>query len=125
MNKYVWCNEKILVLEKELTETTYKKLQEILVCTKNNFIYINSGMYLKVESLIETNNIIIGSNNISLRKVNLKPYRFDKMYIDQELIKDKLYQIIEIQWKKNYIYKVLFNTLKHHTLISWWEWQNM
>ena len=122
MNKYVWCNEKILVLEKELTETTYKKLQEILVCTKNNFIYINSGMYLKVESLIETNNIIIGSNDISLRKVNLKPYRFDKMYIDQELIKDKLYQIIEIQWKKNYIYKVLFNTLKHHTLISWWEW---
>ena len=122
MNKYVWCNEKILVLEKELTETTYKKLQEILVCTKNNFIFINSGMYLKVESLIETNNIIIGSNNISLRKVNLKPYRFDKMYIDQELIKDKLYQIIEIQWKKNYIYKVLFNTLKHHTLISWWEW---
>ena len=122
MNKYVWCNEKILVLEKELTETTYKKLQEILVCTKNNFIYINSGMYLKVESLIETNNIIISSNNISLRKVNLKPYRFDKMYIDQELIKDKLYQIIEIQWKKNYIYKVLFNTLKHHTLISWWEW---
>ena len=122
MNKHVWCNEKILVLEKELTETTYKKLQEILVCTKNNFIYINSGMYLKVESLIETNNIIIGSNNISLRKVNLKPYRFDKMYIDQELIKDKLYQIIEIQWKKNYIYKVLFNTLKHHTLISWWEW---
>ena len=119
MNKYVWCNEKILVLEKELTETTYKKLQEILVCTKNNFIYINSGMYLKVESLIETNNIIISSNNISLRKVNLKPYRFDKMYIDQELIKDKLYQIIEIQWKKNYIYKVLFNTLKHHTLISW------
>ena len=122
MNKYVWCNEKILVLEKELTETTYKKLQEILVCTKNNFIYINSGMYLKVESLIKTNNIIIGSNNISFRKVNLKPYRFDKMYIDQELIKDKLYQIIEIQWKKNYIYKVLFNTLKHHTLISWWEW---
>ena len=54
-------------------------------------------MYLKVESLIETNNIIISSNNISLRKVNLKPYRFDKMYIDQELIKDKLYQIIEIQ----------------------------
>ena len=72
-------------------------MQEILVYTKNNFIYINSGMYLKVESLIETNNIIIGSNNISLRKVNLKPYRFDKMYIDQELIKDKLYQIIEIQ----------------------------
>ena len=89
--------KEILVLEKEFTETTYKKLQEALVYTKNSFIYINSGMYLKVKSLIETNNIIIGSNNIILRKVNLKAYRFDKMYIDQELIKDKLYQIIEIQ----------------------------
>ena len=117
--------KEILVLEKEFTETTYKKLQEALVYTKKNFIYINSGMHLKVKSLIETNNIIIGSNNISLRKVNLKAYRFDKMYIDQELIKDKLYQIIKIQWKKSYIYKVLFNTLKHHTLISWWEWQHM
>ena len=29
-------------------------------------------MYLAVDSLIETNNIIIGLNNITLRKVNIK-----------------------------------------------------
>ena len=52
-------------------------------------------MYLKVESLIEINNIITGSNNITLRKVNIKPYGFDKMYMDKELTEDKLYQTID------------------------------
>ena len=43
-------------------------------------------MYLTVDSLIEINKIITGSNNITLKKVNLKPYGFDKMYVDKELI---------------------------------------
>ena len=51
-------------------------------------------MYLPVEFLIEMNNIITGSNNITLRKVNARSYRFDKNYMDKDLIKDKLYQII-------------------------------
>ena len=50
--------------------------------------------YLTVDSLIKRNNIIIGSNNITLRKV-VKPYGFDKMYTDKELIENKLYQIID------------------------------
>ena len=70
-------------------------------------------MYLTVDSLVEINNIISGSNNITLRKVNVKPYGFDKMYMDKELIEDKLYQIID-QFNK-YIYKVLFNTIKQNT----------
>ena len=41
-------------------------------------------MFLTVDYLTETNNIIINSNNI--KKVNVKPYGFDKMYIDKELI---------------------------------------
>ena len=41
-------------------------------------------MCLTVNSLIEINNIITGSNNITLRKVNVKPYGFDKMYMDKE-----------------------------------------
>ena len=41
---------------------------------------------LTVGSLIETNNIITHANKITLRKVNVKQYRFDKMYIDKELI---------------------------------------
>ena len=52
-------------------------------------------MYLTVDSLIEINNILTGSNNITLRKVNVKSYGLDKMYMVKELIKDKLYQIID------------------------------
>ena len=43
--------------------------------------------------LIDSDNIITRSNNITLRKINAKPYGFDKMYIDKELIEDNLYQI--------------------------------
>ena len=50
---------------------------------------------MTVDSLIDVNNIITGSNNITLRKVNVKPYGCDKMYMDKDLIKDKLYQLID------------------------------
>ena len=52
-------------------------------------------MYLAVDSLREINNIITDSNNITLRKVNVKPYEFDKMYMDKTLTGNKLYQIID------------------------------
>ena len=41
-------------------------------------------MYLTVDSLININNVINGSNNINLRKVNVKSYGFDKMYMDKD-----------------------------------------
>ena len=63
-------------------------------------------MCLTVDSLIEINNIISGSNNITFGKVNVKPYGFNKMYMDEELIEDKLYQIID-----------QFNTLKENTCL--------
>ena len=50
-------------------------------------------MYLTVDPLIDINNIIIGSNNLFLRKVNAKPCGYDKMYMDKDLIGDKLYII--------------------------------
>ena len=52
-------------------------------------------MHLKVHSFIGINNIITNSKNITLRKVNVKPYRFDKMYIDKELLEDKHYQLTD------------------------------
>ena len=52
----------------------------------SNTKYIIRFWWLTVDSLIETNNIITHSNKITLRKVNVKQYRFDKMYIDKELI---------------------------------------
>ena len=51
-------------------------------------------MYLTVDSLIEINNLVTSSNHITLRKVNVKSYGFDKMYMEKELIEDKLYQMI-------------------------------
>ena len=45
---------------------------------------------MNVDSLVEINNIT-GSNTMSLRKVNIKPYGFDKMYTYKDLMKNKLY----------------------------------
>ena len=41
------------------------------------------------------NLIITGPNNIHLRKVNVTPYGFNKIYTDKQLIEDKLYQTID------------------------------
>ena len=67
-------------------------------------------MYLTVNSLIEINSTITGSNNITLRKVNVNPYGFDK-----DLIEDKLYQIIDQSNEKNItptkFYSILLNEI--------------
>ena len=53
-----------------------KKLVKKLILEKEL-----SDMYLDVDSLIDMNNIITGSNNITLRKVNVQPYGCYKMYM--------------------------------------------
>ena len=55
----------------------------------------DGNIYLTADYLIEVSNIIAGSNNIILGKFIVNSYRFDKMYIDEELVEDKLYQIID------------------------------
>ena len=64
---------------------------------KNNYkdCDCDTSINLTVNFFIEINNIITGSNNRTLGKVNEKPYGFDKMCMDKELIEDKLYQIID------------------------------
>ena len=52
-------------------------------------------MYLKVDSLVEINNIITGSDNITMRKVNVKADGFNKLYINKDLKEDQLNQIID------------------------------
>ena len=44
--------------------------------------------------MVKINNIITGSNDIPLINFNLKPYRFNIMYMEKDLIEDKLYQMI-------------------------------
>ena len=80
--------KEILISGKEFTETVYKRLHKALVGIESNLTDSDGGMYLTVDSLT-------GSNNISLRKVNVKQYGFDKMYMDKDLKEDKLYQIID------------------------------
>ena len=77
--------KEILVSEKEFTEINYKILQKALVYIENNFIDSDDGVYLTVESLNQLNNKITGSNNITLRKVNISPYGFHKFYMDKKL----------------------------------------
>ena len=86
-----------------------------MVYIEDSLIDSDGTMYLKVDTLIKINNIIIGSNNITLRKLNVKPYEFDKMYMDNELIEDKLYQITDQFTERKFtsikFYSILLNKL--------------
>ena len=77
------------------------------------------NMYLTVASLIKINNIITGSNNITLRKVNANPYCRDKVHMDKDLIEDKPWST---QWKEHYTCRVLFDSSTKNTSVLWWEW---
>ena len=81
--------------EKELCDINFERLKEALISTKNHLTDSDKNIYLTVDSLIDINSMITDSNNITLRKVNVKPYGYDKMYVDKDLIEDKLYQLIE------------------------------
>ena len=58
--------KEILISENDFTETNYKRLEKALVYIESNLIDSDGGMYLTIESLIEINNILTGSNNITL-----------------------------------------------------------
>ena len=86
-----------------------------MVYIENNLIDSDGGMYLTVDSFIEINSLITGSKNITLRKINVKPYGFDKMYMDKELMEDTLYQIInqfnEIKFTSTKFYSMIVNKI--------------
>ena len=66
-----------------------------MVYIKNNLIDSDNNIYLTDDSLTDVNNTITGSNNHTLRKVNIKPYGYDRMYMDKDLIENKPYQLID------------------------------
>ena len=82
-----------------------------MVYLKNNLIDIDGSIYIRVVSLIEINNITTVSNNITLRKVNVKPYGFNKMYMNKELIDDKLYQLIIDQFNERKVTSTKFRSV--------------
>ena len=56
-------DEKILIFEKELSDIDFERVKNALVYIKNNLIDSDENMYVTVESLIDVNNTITGSNN--------------------------------------------------------------
>ena len=72
-------------------------------------------MQLTVQSLIRINNIITGLNYITLRKVNVNLYEFNKLFMGKDLIEDNLYQIIDQVNERNItpinFYAILINKI--------------
>ena len=93
-----------------------------MVYIKNNLIDsdVDMDMYLTVDSLLEINNITFGSNNITLRKGNAKPYGFDKMYMDRELIENKFYQIID-QFNERKIISTKFYSILLNKILPFYD----
>ena len=112
--------KEVLISEKKFTETNHKRLQKTLVYIKNGLTDSDRGKHLIVDSLIEINNIITGSNNITLRKINVKPYGFDKVYVDKELIEDKLYQTID-QFSERKITSTKFYSILLNKIHSFYD----
>ena len=50
---------------------------------------------MKVDYLIKINNIITCSNYVTLRKINVNPYEYDRIYMDKDLVEDSAYQTID------------------------------
>ena len=72
--------------------------------------YSDDNMYLKVDSLMKIINIITGSNNITFRKLNVKPNRFDELYMQNDLKEDKLDQKL-YQFNERKIINVKFYSI--------------
>ena len=70
---------KILISGKGLRDFNFEKLKTWLYI-QNNLIHSDSNMYLAVDSLIDINNTITGSNKNTLRNVNVKPNECDKTW---------------------------------------------
>ena len=49
-----------------------------------------------MDALITLNNIILGSCNISLRCVNVKPAFYNKQYLDFSKIEFELYKLVDL-----------------------------
>ena len=87
---------KILIEEKELTTLNLKRMIDACNYKNSELINSDSDLFLTVDSLITLNNIILGSNNMLLRCVNVKPAFYNKQYLDFSKIEFELYKLIDL-----------------------------
>ena len=71
-----------------MSDINSERLKKALIYVKNNLIDSDNNICLTADSFINISNIITGSNNITQRKVNVKPYRRDKTYMNKDLMHD-------------------------------------
>ena len=87
---------KILTEEKELTALNLKRMIDACNYKNRELLNLDGDLFLTVDSLITLNNIILGSCNISLRCVNVKPAFYDKQYLDFSNIEFELYKLVDL-----------------------------
>ena len=87
---------RILIEEKEWTLLNLIRLSDALTYKMTQLLTENGDLLLTVDSLITLNNIITGSNNLTLRKVNVKPAFYKKQYLDFTKIEFELYNLIDL-----------------------------
>ena len=86
---------KILIDEKELTETNLERLIQARIYKDKELITADNDLLLTVDSLITLNNIVTGSHNLSLRSVNVRPAFHKKQYMDFTKIEFELYKLVD------------------------------
>ena len=59
-------------------------------------VNLDGDLFFTVDSLITLNNIILGSCNILLRCVNVKPAFHNKQYLDFSKIEFELYKLVDL-----------------------------
>ena len=76
-------------------------------------------MYLTVNSLLQINKIITGLNDVTLRKVNIWPYGYDKMRMDEHLVADKQYRIL-YQFNERNVSHIDLHSIPQKYIFLWW-----
>ena len=87
---------RILIEEKELSLLNFKRLTQALTYKNTGLVTSDGDLLLTVDSLITLNNIITGSNNLSLRSVNVRPAFYKKQYLDFTKIEFELYKLVDL-----------------------------
>ena len=87
---------RILIEEKELSLLNFKRLTQALTYKNTELVTSDGDLLLTVDSLITLNNIITGSNNLSLRSVNVRPAFYKKQYLDFTKIEFELYKLVDL-----------------------------
>ena len=97
----------ILNEEKELSEDNFYRMVKAYQYIQRELLTTEGDLFLTVDSLITLNNIITNSNNIFLRRTNVKPAGYNKQYMHFDRIELELYRLID-QFNDRYISKRYF-----------------